>query len=220
MNEETVKEEMSNQEEIEEQAQEENQQVKEEENQPEKQKETEQGQSETTEEAEGEEQPENSDDEHDENEHSLESEIKKLEHELEELKARYLRVQADFDNFRKRTKAEKEAAAKYRSQSLAEQLLPVLDNFERALAVETTNEESKSILTGVDMVYRQFTEALKAEGIEEIEALGQPFDPHKHQAVMQEKSDGHEPGIVIEVLQKGYRIKDRVIRPSMVKVSE
>ena len=103
---------------------------------------------------------------------------------------------------------------------VAEQLLPVLDNFERALAVETTNEESKSILTGVDMVYRQFIEALNQEGIEEIEALGEPFDPHFHQAVMQEKSEEHESGIVIEVLQKGYRLKDRVIRPSMVKVSE
>lgn len=144
----------------------------------------------------------------------------KLEQELEELKARYLRVQADFDNFRKRTKTEKEVAAKYRAQPLAELLLPVLDNFERALAVETSNEESKSILTGVEMVYRQFKEALQQEGIEEVEALGEPFDPHKHQAVAQEKSEEHESGIVIEVFQKGYRIKDRVIRPAMVKVSE
>lgn len=144
----------------------------------------------------------------------------KLQQELEQLKARYLRVQADFDNFRKRTRTEKEVAAKYRSQSLAEQLLPVLDNFERALVVETTNEESKSILTGVEMVYRQFVDALKQEGIEEVEALGEPFDPHKHQAVAQEKSEEHESGIVIEVFQKGYRIKDRIIRPAMVKVSE
>lgn len=144
----------------------------------------------------------------------------KLEQEIEELKSRYLRVQADYDNFRKRTKSEKEASAKYRSQSLAEQLLPVLDNFERALVVETTNEESKSILTGVDMVYRQLKDALQQEGVEEVEALGKPFDPHVHQAVMQEKSEEHDSGIVTEVFQKGYRLKDRVIRPAMVKVSE
>lgn len=144
----------------------------------------------------------------------------KLEQEIEELKSRYLRVQADLDNFRKRTRTEKEASAKYRSQSLAELLLPVLDNFERALAVETSNEESKSILTGVDMVYRQLKDALQQEGVEEVEALDKPFDPHVHQAVMQEKSEEHDSGIVIEVLQKGYRLKDRVIRPAMVKVSE
>ncbi|PWA12550.1 nucleotide exchange factor GrpE [Pueribacillus theae] len=148
------------------------------------------------------------------------AEKERIEAELKELNERFLRVQADYDNFRKRTKAEKEAAAKYRSQSLAEQLLPVLDNFERALSVETTNEESKSILQGVEMVYRQFLEALKQEDIEEVEAYGVPFDPNKHQAVMQEKSEEHEPGIVLEVLQKGYRLKDRVIRPAMVKVNE
>lgn len=144
----------------------------------------------------------------------------KLKQEIEELKARNLRIQADLENFRKRTKTEREAAAKYRSQSLAEQLLPALDNFERALAVEVKSEESQSILTGVDMVYRQFVEALEQEGIEEIEALGEPFDPHKHQAVMQEKSEEYDSGIVSEVLQKGYQLKERVIRPSMVKVSE
>ncbi len=146
--------------------------------------------------------------------------LAKLEQELENLQARYLRVQADFDNYRKRTKQEKQADAKYRSQTLAELLLPVLDNFERALVVQTTNEESEAILKGVEMVYRQFIEALKQEGIEEVEALGEPFDPHKHQAVAQEKSEEHESGIVIEVLQKGYRLKDRIIRPAMVKVSE
>jgi len=158
--------------------------------------------------------------ESDEQANSQEETIAKLEQELEELKARYLRVQADFDNYRKRTKMEKEVAAKYRSQTLAELLLPVLDNFERALVVKTSNEESEAILKGVEMVYRQFKEALMQEGVEEVEALGEPFDPHKHQAVAQEKSEEHESGIVIEVLQKGYRLKDRIIRPAMVKVSE
>lgn len=149
-----------------------------------------------------------------------EEEVKELEEEIAKLNNQFIRVQADYDNFRKRTKAEKEAAAKYRSQSLAEQLLPVLDNFERALEVETSTDESKSILKGVEMVYRQLVDALQQEGIEEIEAMGAPFDPHYHQAVMQEKSEEHDSGIVIDVLQKGYNLKERVIRPAMVKVSE
>lgn len=149
-----------------------------------------------------------------------ELELKKIEEEFAKLNDQFIRVQADYDNFRKRTKAEKEAAAKYRSQSLAEQLLPVLDNFERALEVDTSTDESKSILKGVEMVYRQLVDALQQEGIEEIEAMGTPFDPHYHQAVMQEKSEEHDSGIVIDVLQKGYNLKERVIRPAMVKVSE
>lgn len=149
-----------------------------------------------------------------------EDERVRLETELAEMKNRALRIQADFENFRKRTRAEQAAAAKYRVQPLVEELLPVLDNFERALSVEVTNEESKSILTGVDMVYRQLTKALEAVGVEEIQAESEPFDPHKHQAVMQDQSEEHDSGIVTEVLQKGYTLKDRVIRPAMVKVNE
>lgn len=143
-----------------------------------------------------------------------------LETELEETKERLLRVQADYDNFRKRTKSEREAEAKYRTQPLVEALLPVIDNFERALAVEAESDEAKSILTGIDMVYRQLKEALAEVGVEEIEAEGKPFDPHIHQAVVQEPSDEHDSGTVITVMQKGYQLKDRVIRPAMVKVSE
>lgn len=143
-----------------------------------------------------------------------------LETELEETKERLLRVQADYDNFRKRTKSEREAEAKYRTQPLVEALLPVIDNFERALAVEAESDEAKSILTGIDMVYRQLKEVLAEVGVEEIEAEGKPFDPHIHQAVVQEPSDEHDSGTVITVMQKGYQLKDRVIRPAMVKVSE
>lgn len=145
--------------------------------------------------------------------------IEQLEKEKEELNNRLLRVHADYDNFRRRTREEKERDAKYRSQNLVEEILPVLDNFERALNVETTNDESKSILQGMDMIYRQLLEALKKEGVSVIEAVGKPFDPNYHQAVMQVEEDGYESNTVVEELQKGYMLNDRVIRPSMVKVN-
>ena len=96
----------------------------------------------------------------------------------------------------------------------------MLDNFERALAVETTSEEAASLVKGVDMVYRTLLEAVKKEGLEAIEAEGVAFDPNFHQAVMQEQDDSKESGVVLQELQKGYKLKDRVLRPSMVKVNE
>lgn len=149
----------------------------------------------------------------------LQRTVEQLESEREELKDRMLRVQADYDNFRRRTKEEKAAAAKYQAQNLAEKILPVLDNFERALNVDVESEESQSVLKGMDIVYRQLKEALEAENIQEIEAEGQPFDPHFHQAVMQVEHEGYESNTVVEVMEKGYQLHDRVIRPAMVKVT-
>nr|WP_084787623.1 nucleotide exchange factor GrpE [Anaerobacillus alkalidiazotrophicus] len=146
--------------------------------------------------------------------------IQDLETQVKELNDRLLRVQADYDNFRRRTRQEKEAAAKYRSQSLLEELIPAIDNFDRALGVNAESDEAKSIQQGMEMVYRQLTEALKNEGLEVIAAVGQDFDPHYHQAVMQVESEDYQPNVVVEELQKGYKLKDRVIRPSMVKVSQ
>lgn len=164
----------------------------------------------------------NEEEQHEEKQEELTAEqqmIEQLEKEKEELNNRLLRVHADYDNFRRRTREEKERDAKYRAQSLVEEILPVLDNFERALNVETKNEESKSILQGMDMIYRQLLEALKKEGVSEIEAVGKPFDPNFHQAVMQVSEEGYEANVVVEELQKGYMLKDRVIRPTMVKVN-
>ncbi|SER70876.1 nucleotide exchange factor GrpE [Salipaludibacillus aurantiacus] len=152
-------------------------------------------------------------------EESQDSEVKQLELKLEEATNRMLRIQADYDNFRRRTKQEKESAAKYKSQSLAEKLLPALDNFERGMAITPQEEETKSLLKGMDMVYRQIKNALEEEGISEIDAVGQPFDPHYHQAVMQVETDDYGSNIVVEEMQKGYQLKDRVIRPAMVKVN-
>ncbi|WP_066156181.1 nucleotide exchange factor GrpE [Halalkalibacter krulwichiae] len=139
--------------------------------------------------------------------------------EVTELNNRLLRVQADYDNFRRRSREEKESAAKYRSQTVIEALLPVIDNFERALLVKPETEEAKALLQGMEMVYRQFQEALKSEGVEVIETVGQTFDPHLHQAVMQVEEEGFESNQIVEELQKGYKLKDRVVRPSMVKVN-
>lgn len=146
--------------------------------------------------------------------------ILELEAKIEEMENRYLRLQADFDNARRRARLDMEAARKYRSQDLATDLLQALDNFERATKVEADNEQTKSLLQGMDMVYKSLLDALKKEGIEPIEAVGKEFDPHLHQAVMQVQDKDFDSNIVVEEFQRGYMLKDRVIRPAMVKVNE
>lgn len=132
---------------------------------------------------------------------------------------RYLRTQADFDNFRRRSRQEKEDFAKYASGKLIEQLLPIVDNFERAIAVSKDTSDHDALLKGVDMIFRQLDNVLAGEGLKAIESVGQPFNPEFHQAIMQVESDEHEEGTVIEEMQKGYMLKDKVLRPAMVKVS-
>ncbi|QDP40658.1 nucleotide exchange factor GrpE [Radiobacillus deserti] len=148
------------------------------------------------------------------------NEVEQLKQEKTELYDRLLRLQAEYDNFRKRTQKEKEADRKYRSQSLITELLPVVDNFERALAVQGGEQATDGFVDGIKMVYKQFTDALEKEGVEEIAAEGQSFDPHLHQAVMQVEDEQYEANTVVEVLQKGYTLKDKVIRPAMVKVTQ
>ncbi|MDX6153342.1 nucleotide exchange factor GrpE [Marinococcus sp. PL1-022] len=142
-----------------------------------------------------------------------------LEKEIEEWKNRALRTQADLENVRRRAKAEKEEDAKYRVQPLAEDLLPVMDNFERAMQTQPDNESAQSFIDGMAMVYNQFRSALEQQGVEEIPAQGEYFDPTIHQAVMQADEEGFESNQIVEEMQKGYRLKDRVLRPSMVKVN-
>lgn len=146
--------------------------------------------------------------------------IAELETKLEDADNRYLRLQADFDNFRRRSRIELEASAKYRAQSVITDLLPAIDNFERAMKMEVENEQAKSLMQGVEMVYRSLLDALKNEGVEVIEAVGKEFDPHLHQAVMQAEDENYGSNIVVEEFQKGYMLKDRVIRPAMVKVNQ
>lgn len=146
--------------------------------------------------------------------------VKELEAALDEKENKLLRLQADFDNYRRRVKLDQEAAEKYRAQNLVSDILPSLDNFERALKVEANDEQTKSLLQGMDMVYRGLVEAIKKEGVDIIESVGQQFDPHLHQAVMQVDEPTVEPNVIVEEFQKGYKLKDRVIRPSMVKVNQ
>jgi molecular chaperone GrpE len=146
--------------------------------------------------------------------------IAALQSELEERDSRILRLQADFDNYRRRVRLDQEATVKYRAQSLVSDILPALDNFERALKVESDDDKVKSLLQGMEMVYRQLVEAVKKEGVEPIDAVGQVFDPHLHQAVMQVEDSNFESNSVVEEFQKGYKLHDRIIRPSMVKVNQ
>ena len=150
----------------------------------------------------------------------MEQKVAELEGKLEEADNRYLRLQADFDNFRRRSRIELEASAKYRAQSIISDLLPAIDNFERALKMDVDNEQAKSLKQGVEMVYRSLLDALKNEGVEVIESVGKEFDPHLHQAVMQAEDENFGPNIVVEEFQKGYMLKDRIIRPAMVKVNQ
>ncbi|MNW29483.1 heat shock protein GrpE [compost metagenome] len=143
----------------------------------------------------------------------------KLLAEVEEHKQRLLRTQADFDNFRRRTQKEKEELGKYASAKLITELLPVVDNFERALSTISDTTEAASYAKGVEMILRQFEGILQAEGLTAMETVGQPFNPEYHQAIMQVESEDHEEGIIVEELQKGYLLKDKVLRPAMVKVS-
>lgn len=146
--------------------------------------------------------------------------IAELEAQLEQKENRYLRLQADFDNFRRRSKLELEASEKYRAQSLITDLLPALDNFDRALSTQVDEEQAKTLKQGMEMVYKSLVDALKKEGAEQIDAVGQEFDPNFHQAIMQVEDANFGPNIVVEEFQKGFTLKDRVIRPSMVKVNQ
>jgi len=146
--------------------------------------------------------------------------ISELQAKLDETENKMLRAQADFDNFRRRARLDQEAAQKYRAQSLVSEILPALDNFERALQIEASNDQTKSLLQGMNMVYNQLVQALQNEGVETIKSVGEQFDPHLHQAVMQVEDENYDSNTVIEELQKGYRLKDRVIRPAMVKVNQ
>jgi molecular chaperone GrpE len=145
--------------------------------------------------------------------------LAELQRQVDDNHSRYLRAQADFDNFRRRTFKEKEELTQYASLKVISQLLPVLDNFQRALQTGGEGAESGSFAKGVDMIYRQLNQVLEAEGLKQMEAVGQPFDPELHQAIMQVASEDHDEGTVVEVIQPGYKLKDKVIRPAMVKVS-
>lgn len=147
---------------------------------------------------------------------ALKGQVDGLNKDLQEKKDRLLRLQADFDNFRRRSAKEREEISAVVTQNFCKDMLPLLDNFERAMAAETKDVEA--FQKGVEMIFTQFQEILKKNGLEHIEAVGQKFDPNFHQAVMRVEDPEKEDDTVAQEFQKGYMVKGRVIRPSMVQV--
>ncbi|UCG38426.1 MAG: nucleotide exchange factor GrpE [bacterium] len=142
-----------------------------------------------------------------------------LKGEVADLKDRYLRLAADFDNYRKRVEKEREEIVCYANEKLIADLLPILDNLERALSAALDPGRVGSILEGVRMVANQLHSVLRSCGLEPVEALGSPFDPELHEAVGVLPPGRHEEGTVMAELQKGYRLKGKVLRHSMVQVA-
>ena len=140
-----------------------------------------------------------------------------LQKQLDELKDRHIRLQADFQNFKRRANNEKAEYLNLGVQKLANDLLPVLDTFERAIEA---CDDKDAFYEGIVLIEGQLIDTLKKHDIVEIEALNKPFDPNFHHAVIMDEREDCEPGIVTEVLQKGYMIGNKVLRPSMVKVSK
>ncbi len=135
---------------------------------------------------------------------------------LDEMTDRYKRLQADFDNFRRRTKQEKEELSAVVAERIVCELLPVVDNFERATASKATDVDT--LATGVQMIFKQLNTALVQLGVEPVNAVGTMFDPTQHEAVMRVEDATQPDGTVVEELQKGYKVNGRIVRPSMVKV--
>lgn len=143
-------------------------------------------------------------------------ELEELKEKLAEDEERYKRLQADFENFRRRTRQEKEELSALVVQNFITELLPMVDNFERAMAAEAT--DVAAFQQGVDMIFNQLMEILKNRGLKKIETKDAKFDPNFHQAVMRVENPELEDDTIVMELQKGYMVKDKVIRPSMVQV--
>lgn len=142
--------------------------------------------------------------------------IAELEKELSESKDKYLRTVAEYDNYRKRTAKEKSEAYSDATARAITEIISVIDNFERALQTETTDESFKS---GIQMIFNQYSDILKRLGVEEVDALNMPFDPSMHNAISQVEDENLGENTVAQVLQKGYKLNDKVIRYAMVTVA-
>ena len=141
------------------------------------------------------------------------------ERECAEAKERYLRLYAEFDNYKKRAQRDQLDYTKFAAEKVIKELLPVVDNLERAVAHARGAKADPSIVDGLDLIVRQFRDALEKCGCEPIEAVGKPFDPAFHQALAQVESSNQEPGTVVEEAQRGYLLHGRILRPSLVTVS-
>jgi molecular chaperone GrpE len=133
---------------------------------------------------------------------------------------RFLRQVAEVDNFKKRAAREREDAIRFANESLIKDLLPVIDNLERAVAHASGGGNGKPIVEGVEMVLKGLLDVMAKYGVTQISALGQPFDPSKHEAMAQVESESHEPNAVVDELHKGYMLHDRLLRPALVSVAK
>ena len=152
----------------------------------------------------------------------LEKEIEELKKKNEELINKVLYSQAEFANYKKRKELETSNMLKYSNSEIVLELLPIVDNFERAIKLDDSNldDSLSKFLDGFKMIYSHLVELLKKFEVTEIDCLNKEFDPNIAQALMTVKAEGVKPGVVVEILQKGYMLKDKMIRPALVKVSE
>jgi molecular chaperone GrpE len=155
-----------------------------------------------------------------ENQSDLKSKLQEKDKEAKDYYDRYLRLSAEMENFKKRAEKEKSEIYKFANENILKELIPVLDNLERALDHGQETENAQALLSGVEMIHKAFWAVLEKYGLTRVEALGEEFDPNLHEAVMVQEDAERPPGVVISQLQKGYRLHNRLIRPAMVVVSK
>lgn len=151
---------------------------------------------------------------------ALKEEIEKFQKNLNELNDKYLRTVAEFDNYKKRKDKEFFEIVDRANEQFCSSLLPVIDDFERSLNSDTKRKSYKSLKQGVDLIYQKLLTIFKQQGIEPIEAVGSPFDPRLHEAILQVADEGKQSNVVVEEVLKGYRLKDKVLRYSQVIVNK
>ena len=155
----------------------------------------------------------------DKNEENLKEEVNPLQEKYDTLNNQYIRLAADFDNYRKRQEQEKEALLKYGAETTLKKMIEVLDNFERGLKAIETVDDCEKVKECYNLAYKNFTDVLTKAGLEAIKAEGETFDPNFHEAVMQTPSTEHPEHTIIAELQKGYKLGDKVLRPTLVNVA-
>ena len=145
--------------------------------------------------------------------------LDELRRERDTLQDRLLRTAAEFDNYRKRIERERRELSAFAAADVMLELLPIIDNLERALQASSSTDDSDGLRKGVDLIHKQLLDLLRKRGVTPIDALGADFDPNRHEAVMHEDSSEHREGEVMQELQRGYVLGDRLLRPAMVKVA-
>ena len=147
-------------------------------------------------------------------------ELERLKQEVKQAKDQYLRTLAEFDNAKKRLSREKEEFARYASETVVRDLLPIVDSLDQALVAVDKQSDPQAVIKGIHLIYRQLLGLLEQEGVKRISTVGEPFDPHKHEAVGQVEADGQPENTVVEEIQVGYTMHGKTIRPAMVKVAK